>query len=152
MDQFSWVLVGALNMRCDPLIELMKHIGFPECTHVPSFLLVGRITEAKVVCKNQAGILFIAWRCLYAELVRGRIENVRPDMNAALKRTLAMNITRLSAYGERWLKWVNKNRNTGNKSYIPERHQDKKVLRQQGRGSYEINQLLLDEYKRAAGP
>ena len=29
-------------------------------------------------------------------------------------------------YGEKWLKWVRKNTHTGNKSDIPERHQQKR--------------------------
>ena len=59
-----------------------------------------------------------------------------------------MNISRLKAYGERWLRWARKNKNTGNKSYIPERHQNKKVLRQDGEGKYVINTIFYDEYKR----
>ena len=69
--------------------------------------------------QNQAGILFLAWRCLYAELVRGRVDNVTPDLNIAYTRVISMNISRLKAYGERWLRWARKNKNTGNKSYIP---------------------------------
>jgi len=132
----------------DPAITLMKRMGFPDFTHKSAFLAVGRLTDVKTVDKNQAGILFLAWRCLYAELVRGRVENVAPDLNAAYTRFIAMNISRLKAYGERWLRWVRKNKNTGNKSYIPERHQDKKVLRQSGGGKYVINPIFHDEYKR----
>ena len=65
---------------------------------------------------------------LYAELVRGRVENVQPDLKAAYKRTIMMNISRLKYYGEKWLKWVRKNTHTGNKSDIPERHQQKRVI------------------------
>ena len=37
---------------------------------------------------------------------------------------------------------------TGNKSDIPERHQQKKVIRQDRHGKYEINQVFYDEYRR----
>jgi hypothetical protein len=86
--------------------------------------------------------------CLYAELVRGRVENVQPDLKAAYKRTIMMNISRLKYYGEKWLKWVRKNTHTGNKSDIPERHQQKRVIRQDRHGKYEINQVFYDEYRR----
>ena len=48
-----------------------------------------------------------------------------------------MNISRLKYYGEEWLKWVRKNTHTGNKSDIPERHQQKRVIRQDRHGKYE---------------
>ena len=126
----------------------MKDMGFPGFTHTAAFLAVGRLSDTHVVGKNQAGILFIAWRCLYAELVRGRVENVQPDLKAAYKRTIMMNISRLKYYGEEWLKWVRKNTHTGNKSDIPERHQQKRVIRQDRHGKYEINQVFYDEYRR----
>ena len=59
-----------------------------------------------------------------------------------------MNISRLKYYGEKWLKWVRKNTHTGNKSDIPERHQQKKGIRQDRHGKYEINQVFYDEYRR----
>ena len=42
----------------------------------------------------------MAWRCLYAELVRGRVEDVKPVIKNAYRRTLIMLVTRLTAYGE----------------------------------------------------
>ena len=132
----------------NPIIALMRKMGFPNFTHEAAFLTVGRLTDAKVVDKNQSGVLFLAWRCLYAELVRGRVENVAPNLESAYRRMLEMNISRLKAYGERWLKWVRKDRHTGNKSKIPERHQDKRVIRQDEDGIYRINQIFYDEYTR----
>ena len=43
-------------------------------------------------------------------------------------------LTRLKYYGEKWRKWVRKNTHTGNKSDIPERHQQKRVIRQDRHG------------------
>ena len=34
--------------------------------------------------------MFLAWRCLYAEFTRARIDKGNPDMGAALERTGAM--------------------------------------------------------------
>ena len=130
------------------MIKIMRDMGFPGFTHTAAFLAVGRLSDTHAVGKNQSGILFIAWRCLYAELVRGRVENVQPDLKAAYKRTIMMNISRLKYYGEKWLKWVRKNTHTGNKSDIPERHQQKRVIRQDRHGKYEINQVFYDEYRR----
>ena len=76
------------------------------------------------------------------------MDNVAPNIEAAYRRMLEMNISRLKAYGERWLKWVRKNRHKGNKSKIPERHQDKRVIRQDKDGVYQINKIFYDEYTR----
>jgi len=57
--------------------------------------------------------------------------------------------TRLTRYGEKWLRWVRKNRGTGNKSYIPKRHQDKKWIQQTDDGIYAIHPALYDEIRRA---
>ena len=115
---------------------------------MPSYLAVGRLTARDVVSKDHSGILFIAWRCLYAELVRGRIENVRPNIKNAYIRTLQMTHTPLVNYGEFWLKWVRKNRGTSKKSHIPEKHQDKKILKQNADGVYQINESIYAELNR----
>ena len=62
----------------DPIITLMKKMGLPRFTHTSALLAVGRLSDTQVIDKNLSGILFLAWRCLYAELVRGRVENVTP--------------------------------------------------------------------------
>ena len=80
--------------------------------------------------------------------MRGRVENVTPNLSAAYTRTIEMNISRLKAYVEKWITWVQKNKSTGNKSYIPQRHQQKIVLTQDGAGNYVINRILFDEYTR----
>ena len=135
----------------DPIITLMTKMGLPGYTHRSAFLAVGRLSDTQVVGKNHSGILFLAWRCLYAELVRGRVENVTPDLKTTYKRVIMMNISRLKYYGEKWLRWARKNTHTGNNSYnsyIPERHRDKQVLEQYAHGEYEINQIFYDEYAR----
>ena len=42
----------------------------------------------------------------FAVLVRGRIDRVRPSIPHAYLRTLTMLHTRLTRYGEKWLRWV----------------------------------------------
>ena len=113
-----------------------------------SFIISGRLRENKVIPKNYAGVMFLAWRCLYAEIVQGKVNKVTPKMEEAFKRSLVMNHSRLTAYGEKWLKWVNKNKNTGNKHDIPPRHQDKRVLTQELTGEYEIHTELLQAIER----
>ena len=126
-------------------IDARKNLQY---TDTRSFLLLGRISSGKVISKIFSGSLFLAWRCLYAEMVQGKIENIFPDMKKAYKRVILMTVTRLTAYGEKWLKWVRKNRGTGNKHFIPERHQNKIFIKQSGTGEYELHPLLLQEIDR----
>ena len=134
----------------DPLIKLTTNMGFEAVRpfDVSAFLAIGRRSPYRVISKNQSGIFFLAWRCLYAELVSGRIDDKIPNITNAYKRCLLMTHTRLVAYGEKWLRWVRKNRGTALKSYIPEKHQNKIIIKQACDGSYEINQLLYSELKR----
>ena len=67
----------------------------------PIFIILG-ITETNgIVCKEGAAILAIAWRCLYAEITRARVEDTALDLNKALRRTRALLISRVKAYGEK---------------------------------------------------
>jgi hypothetical protein len=124
----------------------MVSMGFPTPTHTPSFLAVGRLDENKVIGKNQSGILFISWRCLYATLVDGRIEDKKPDLTAAFNRTLYLIIARLTRYGEKWLKWRNINKNTNHKHMIPKKHQNKIVITQTDEGKYKIHHYIFKEF------
>ena len=85
---------------------------------------------------------------IYAELVRGRVENLTPDLKTAYKRTIMMNISRLKYYRDKWLRWARKNTHTGKNSHIPDKHQHKQVLRQYAHGENEINYIFYDEYAR----
>ena len=129
-------------------MQTMKKIGFKEPTNVEAFLAVGRLEDKKVVTKNQSGILFIAWRCLYAGIIANRMDGERLVLKNIYIRTLNMTITRLTYYGEKWLKWVRKNRYTGKKHKIPKQHQNKQIIKQNTSGIYTIHHELYSELKR----
>ena len=61
----------------EPLTRLMLAMGFtvpPGPRENEAFWLLGRLTYKDVVCPAQAGIMFIAWRCLYAAIVHSRVD------------------------------------------------------------------------------
>ena len=92
--------------------------------------------------------MFIAWRCLYAAIVGSRVDERPLNLEYAYKRTLQMCITRLRAYGEKWLLWSRKNQHTSMKSVIPEDKRDRTVIRQEMLGMYHISQAFFDEHTR----
>ena len=152
-NQLHLVQCGEIRRKMwTPLITLLSNMGIPKCDNTYAFLTVGRIDQHTVIDRNASAVLFIAWRCLYAELVAGRIDNTRPNIHRAYQRTLTLLITRLTAYGEGWLKWVRKNRETGNKSHIPRKHQNKTLIRQDANGRYTINPMIFAEWRRVRQP
>ena len=64
----------------------IKHIK----TDIFVILGVIHVGHNKVVCNEGVAILALAWRCLYAELVKSRIDDKNPNLETALKRTVAM--------------------------------------------------------------
>ena len=136
-----------------PLIKMMEEMGFetpsPEARR--EFLCLGVLWEAgeqKVVKPEQSGLMFIAWRCLYAAVVGSRVDDVPIDLQRAYKRTLQLTISRLRAYGEKWKLWCNKNRHTGLKSIIPVDKRDRTVIEQDMEGDYQLHPILIQEFTR----
>ena len=69
------------------IIATLRKMGMKEPQHSPAFITLGRIDKDTVVDKYMAEVMFLAWRCLYAELTRARIDKGSPDLQAALRRT-----------------------------------------------------------------
>ena len=111
-----------------------------------AFWLLGRLTYKDVVCPAQAGIMFIAWRCLYAAIVHSRVDKTPLRLTSAYNRTLQMTITRLRAYGEFWRRWTKINHFTGKKSVFPENKRKRVVIKMAADSTYTIHYLLLQEY------
>ena len=78
-------------------LSLMKKLGI-KCNNNAIFLVLGVLGPDKVVDKEGAGMLAIAWRCLYAEIVSARVDRKQVDLARALKRATAMLISRIKAY------------------------------------------------------
>ena len=116
----------------EPLTRLMLAMGFtvpPSPRENEAFWLLGRLTYKDVVCPAQAGIMFIAWRCLYAAIVHSRVDKTPLRLTSAYNRTLQMTITRLRAYGEFWRRWTKINHFTGKKSVFPENKRKRVVIK-----------------------
>ena len=133
----------------DRIARVMQRMGF----HVPSgkleyeaFWLLGRMDQTSAVGPEQAGIMFIAWRCLYAAIVHSRVEKVSLDLEHAYNRIWQMTITRLRAEGEKWNLWHRLNHHSGKKSYFPKKFQQRTVMSLDEKANYWINPEILAEY------
>ena len=137
----------------EPIFALIGKLGFTPPSEEDKLIYITlgcyrKGSTIKVITPDQAGLMFIAWRCLYAEIVGSRVDERPLKLEYAYKRTLQMCITRLRAYGEKWLLWSRKNQNTSMKSVIPENKRDRTVIRQGMLGEYHIAQAFFDEHER----
>ena len=131
----------------DPLLQLMQDVGMPAPADVTTFLAVGAISDTKAVSHHFAGMWFIAWRALYAELTGAHVDSRDLDIEVAYERTVRLLIGRLRAYGSKWRKWVETSRLRTRPNVIPRKHRNKKVLRQEADGDYAIHNAIWDEAK-----
>ena len=137
----------------EPIFALIGKLGFTPPSEEDKLIYITlgcyrKGNTIKVITPDQAGLMFIAWRCLYAEIVGSRVDERPLKLEYAYKRTLQMCITRLRAYGEKWLLWSRKNQNTSMKSVIPVNKRDRTVIRQEMLGTYHIAQAFFDEHER----
>lgn len=129
-----------------PIKKFMVDVGFT----LPTLgdedlcaLVTFRITDSTVMNKEQAGVTVIAWRCLYAEMVRARVEKVPFRPQRALKRTLTLLRSRITAYGHGWKEWSNTHLYTSSTCVVPPEIQEGlHLIRIGATGDYVIHSEL----------
>ena len=130
------------------IINMMRILKI-EYSNTPTFIILG-ITEMNgIACKEGAAILAIAWRCLYAEITRARIEDTALDLNKALRRTFALLISRVKAYGEKWKLWYNKQRMQAHARIIAAKYRQLALIDQDEEGKYTVASALIKAYEEA---
>ena len=131
----------------DRVLQLLTKLGLPTSTR-PEFLILGVLPNNKIVGKALAGIMFLAWRCCYAEIVGSRIEDRRQNWKFAYKGLIRMIISRLKAYGLKWYRWHNKRRynQKQKKKIIPRKYRKRQLITSDALGNYKINPILINEY------
>ena len=91
----------------DPILEVMKRMNLRtpgDHSDTTLFLLLGLYDHAgkwKAVPQESAGILFIAWRCLYAEITQVSKEGKKMNLPRVELRVWKMVHSRLTAFGEK---------------------------------------------------
>jgi len=85
----------------NPLLALLHSIHGIQPDNIPVFITLGQISKDEVICKHLSVLLFLAWRCVYAEIIQGRLENKKIKYSRAYHRAISMTITRITAYARR---------------------------------------------------
>ena len=98
--------------------------------------------QDKVCDRETAGILALAWRCLYAEITRSRIENTDFNLQKALSRVLNMLKSRILAYGTKWRRWYMRTSRTTRAKKVPRKHQKYKLIKVNDNAEFEISEKM----------
>ena len=105
-------------------------------------LLIFGVVQNRAMKPDQAGMLAIAWRCLYAEIVSSRDLARAADFTRPLQRTFGLTIIRLDAYGYRWRRWwASQHMHTEGKD-IPESCRDRPLLDTERDGKWHVSSRL----------
>ena len=155
--QLHLVTCGVLRSEFwDKVIELMIATGMSEPTDWTNFLITGQLSDVETVDREYTGVLFIAFRCLYAAITESRVDSVPLDLGAAYDRTVSMVASRLNAVGEKWKAWVSRGARKRIPHIIPEKHCEKCVMSSEPMGDYTLHpaisaaKLAVDEKRAAA--
>ena len=114
------------------------------------FLLLGLKSHNKIVDEEeaQAGILFLAWRCLYAEVVAARIDDKDLNLKHAYARLVGLTISRLKASGQKWYRWYSRTRGHKKVKQFPQKLRKRKLINTTATAQYSINKELYKEFDR----
>ena len=128
-------------------IERIMHKTDIEYAKTDVFKIWGLIDEENTTCPEGACILAIAWRCLYAAITEARIDETPINLTKALIRTIALIHSRVTAYGEKWKLWYNKQRCRTKSLTIAERYKHFKLIEVEDDATYTINPELEKLWK-----
>ena len=128
----------------------MIFLGMPAPQHQGHMIKIGLLDGSgdRVVQGEQAGMIFLAWRCLYAEVTKGRIEGTTVSPLRAYKRTLAMIHTRWIAESARWVKWMASIDHTSRAQAFPMKHRERFLVSTGPCARFKISPKLLAEIER----
>ena len=131
----------------DRLAGLLDKLGIPRGTG-PRFWITGERSDGKYIDVEGAGILFLAWRCLYAEAVRARTNSEHLKLKHAYARVVLMSISRLKAQGQKWYRWYSRTRGISEHKVkeFPKRYRKRRLMTTTATADYEISDVLLQEY------
>ena len=127
-------------------------MGFDAPEHKPVFLATRCYTRSQVAPEEVIGIFSIAWRCLYAEITKSRLENhVFFPPKDAKRRAVCMIHSRLLAYGELCRRFSTERRYTGRKYMLPKKLSKRTLIKVDRRGNYSIHENIAQGVKLVIG-
>jgi hypothetical protein len=109
--------------------------------------LLGVLQNGNTVDREEAALIFWAWRCLYAEVVAARVEDRELRPENAYKNTVRLAYTRVKAYGAKWYRWYSQQRYKIGAKHIPRKYREKKMVSSEADATYVIRKALKYEFR-----
>ena len=148
-SQLHLITCGVIRAEFwDPVLNLLVGMGMSAPESVVDFLITGQLSDTETMHSDYAGVIFLAFRCLYAAVVNSRVEGTPIDLRSALRRMACMLVSRLNASGEKWKGWVQKGANKRRPHIIPPKHQSKGVIFTDEMGYYSVHGDIVGMKKR----
>ena len=104
-----------------------------------AILLTRRYTNTSVAPEEVIGIFSIAWRCLYAEITKTRLENHILSLKNAKRRAVCLLHSRLTAYGKLCRDFSSERQHTGRKFLLPKKLSERTLIKVKRNGEYHIH-------------
>ena len=135
----------------DFFFNFVYHMGFELPEHKTVFLATRCYSSSTVAPEEVIGIFSIAWRCLYAEITKSRLENHLFSPKDAKRRAVCMIHSRLIAYGELCRKFSVERRYTGRKFMLPKKLSKRTLIQVNRDGTYQIHENIAQGIKLVIG-
>ena len=114
-----------------------------------AILGVTGVRKDKSINREEAGIIHMAWRTLYAQTVKTKLEGGYLDLPEALYKTLRLTLSRVKAYGHKWQAWYRRQAGRTKPKTFPEEHQQHALITLDDSANYVISDELLREVTQA---
>ena len=142
-----WKEIISIMVELDVLPEECNGSPFQDDRKKWAILLVAGQIEGAAVSNEAAAILCWAWRSLYAEVIKRRIEakeTLKPKV--AIKNTVRMMYSRVVAYGFKWRRWWSKQRlwQVARRKEVGKKHQTFKLITCDEEATYMVSPKLLN--------
>jgi hypothetical protein len=98
--------------------------------------------DGKPATREEASVIFLAWRTLCAEITSAHVEGHSTNTEAAFKRLVRMLHSRVEAFGAKWRRWYLRQQ-CGIGKVVPRDKREKKLMVCASDATYEINSELV---------
>ena len=92
--------------------------------------------------KEELGVLQMAWRNLYAQSVKTKLEEGEMDLPLAVYKTWRLVLSRVQAHGNLWRRWFLKQTGHIRPKIFPLQHRKHKLIELDQEANYKVNPKL----------
>jgi len=134
----------------EPLWGSIERMGLnPKKEATYAILGITGARKDKSINREEAGIIQMAWRTLYAQTVKTKLEGGHLNLPEAVYKTLRLTLSRVKAYGNKWQTWYRRQAGRTKPKTFPEEHQQHALITLDDSANYVISDELLKEVQQA---